>query len=223
MTNEKLRRSGIGMTSQRTRNRLISRLSSLGIQDKRVLSAIEETPRHLFIDEALASRAYEDTALPIGCGQTISQPYVVALMTEAILRNGVPDKVLEIGTGCGYQAAILARIVPEVFTMERIDELHRQARRRFRELRLHNIRTKHADGFEGWPERGPYGGIVVTAAPEEVPQALVEQLATGGTLVIPVGPPGHQQLVALTRTESGELERRRLGAVTFVPLLENLD
>jgi len=144
-------------------------------------------------------------------------------MTEAILQNGVPDKVLEIGTGSGYQAAILAQIVPEVFTVERIDELQRQARRRFRELRLHNIKTKHADGFEGWPERGPYGGIVVTAAPEEVPQALVDQLATGGTLVIPVGPPGHQELIALTRTGSGGLEQRSLGFVTFVPLLEDLD
>lgn len=211
------------MTSERTRNRLIDRLQALGIKDERVLRAMENTPRHLFVDEALSSRAYEDTALPIGSGQTISQPYVVALMTEAILCDTVPERVLEVGTGSGYQAAILARLVPEVYSVERIEGLLRLARRRFRELRLHNIKTKHADGFEGWPEQAPFGAIIVTAAPRTIPETLVEQLNTGGTLVIPVGPAGDQQLLALRKTESGDLERRDLGAVAFVPLLEDLD
>jgi protein-L-isoaspartate(D-aspartate) O-methyltransferase len=194
-----------------------------GISDERVLDAIGATPRHLFIEEALATRAYEDTALPIGQGQTISQPFVVAMMTAAILRDGVPRKVLEIGTGSGYQAAILARIVPEVFTVERIGELLSQARRRFRSLRLHNVRARHGDGNRGWPEQAPFDAIVVTAAAETVPEGLMEQLRLGGVLVAPVGSHrGVQELVRMERTE-GEPRIERLGGVSFVPLLPGTD
>lgn len=214
---------GIGMTSQRTRERLVQRLREEGITDKRVLDAIGETPRHLFIEEALATRAYEDTALPIGQGQTISQPFVVAMMTEAILRDGVPGKVLEVGTGSGYQAAILARIVPEVFTVERLGGLLSQARRRFRSLRLHNIRARHGDGSQGWPEQAPFDAIVITAAAETVPEGLMEQLRVGGVLVAPVGTHrGIQELVRMERTEDEPLVER-LGGVSFVPLLPGTD
>lgn len=213
---------GIGMTSQRTRERLVKRLREEGITDERVLNAIGETPRHLFIEEALATRAYEDTALPIGQGQTISQPFVVAMMTEAILRDGVPGKVLEIGTGSGYQAAILARIVPEVFTVERLEGLLSQARRRFRSLRLHNIRARHGDGSQGWPEQAPFDAIVVTAAAESIPEGLLEQLRIGGALVAPVGSHrGIQELLRVERTE-GEPLVERLGGVSFVPLLPGM-
>lgn len=211
--------SGIGMTSRRTRERLASRLREEGISDERVLDAIRETPRHLFIEEALSSRAYEDTALPIGQGQTISQPFVVAMMTGAILRDGVPDKVLEIGTGSGYQAAVLARIVPQVFTVERLEGLLSQARKRFRSLRLHNIRARHGDGSQGWPEQAPFDAIVVTAAAETLPEGLMDQLRLGGVLVAPVGSHrGVQELVRMERTE-GEPRVERLGGVSFVPLL----
>lgn len=211
--------SGIGMTSRRTRERLASRLREEGISDERVLDAIRETPRHLFIEEALSSRAYEDTALPIGQGQTISQPFVVAMMTEAILRDGVPDKVLEIGTGSGYQAAVLARIVPQVFTVERLEGLLSQARKRFRSLRLHNIRARHGDGSQGWPEQAPFDAIVVTAAAETLPEGLMDQLRVGGVLVAPVGSHrGVQELVRMERTEDGP-RVERLGGVSFVPLL----
>lgn len=214
---------GIGMTSQRTRERLVQRLREEGITDQRVLDAIGETPRHLFIEEALATRAYEDTALPIGQGQTISQPFVVAMMTEAILRDGVPRKVLEIGTGSGYQAAVLARIVPEVFTVERLADLLSQARRRFRKLRLHNVRARHGDGSRGWPEQAPFDAIVVTAAAETLPESLMEQLRPGGVLVAPVGAHrGVQELVRMERTE-GEPRVERLGGVSFVPLLPGTD
>lgn len=214
---------GIGMTSQRTRERLVQRLREEGITDKRVLDAIGETPRHLFIEEALATRAYEDTALPIGQGQTISQPFVVAMMTEAILRDGVPGKVLEVGTGSGYQAAILARIVTEVFTVERLGGLLSQARRRFRSLRLHNIRARHGDGCQGWPEQAPFDAIVITAAAETVPEGLMEQLRVGGVLVAPVGTHrGIQELVRMERTDDEPLVER-LGGVSFVPLLPGTD
>lgn len=210
---------GIGMTSQRTRERLVSRLRDEGISDERVLRAIRETPRHLFIEEALSSRAYEDTALPIGQGQTISQPFVVAMMTEAILREGVPEKVLEIGTGSGYQAAVLARVVPQVFTVERLDGLLSQARKRFRSMRLHNIRARHGDGMQGWPEQAPFDAIIVTAAAESVPEGLMDQLRPGGALVAPVGSHrGIQELVRMERTD-GEPRVERLGGVSFVPLL----
>ncbi len=205
------------MTSQRTRDRLVRRLRAEGIADARVLDAIARTPRHLFVDEALASRAYEDTALPIGYGQTISQPYIVARMTEAIMAAPAPEKVLEIGTGCGYQTAVLASLVPKVYTVERIGALLEQARRRLRALGVRNVRYRHGDGAQGWPEQAPFDAILVAAAPDEIPPALLEQLAPGGRLVIPTGPPGGQWLLEVVRTAEG-FEQRTLGAVSFVPL-----
>lgn len=216
--NADLRRTGIGMTSARTRERLVQRLKDNGIRDQRVLDRVRETPRHLFIDEALSSRAYEDTALPIGHGQTISQPYVVARMSEALLAAGPLENVLEVGTGCGYQTAVLAPLVGKIHTVERIDALLIRARRLFRELGLRNVRAKHSDGSWGWPEYAPYDGIIVTAAPEEIPHALLEQLADGGRLVIPVGPSGRQELTLVERR--GEIfEQSSLGLVSFVPLV----
>jgi protein-L-isoaspartate(D-aspartate) O-methyltransferase len=214
-------RHGIGMTSQRTRDRLVRRLRDSGIRDQRVLDAIANVPRHLFIDEALAHRAYEDTALPIGLGQTISQPYVVALMTQAILDRGQVSRVLEVGTGSGYQAAVLACLVEEVFTVERIAELSRTARRRFREVGLRNIRAKCSDGCDGWPENAPYDAVIVTAATASVPQELFAQLVEGGVLVAPVGEPGFQRLYRYTR-RGDKLKRDDLGGVSFVPLLRGL-
>lgn len=210
------------MTSQRTRDRLVQRLREEGIGSVAVLQALASTPRHLFVDEALASRAYEDTALPIGYGQTISQPYIVARMTEALLEEGVPEQVLEVGTGCGYQTAVLAGLVPKVYTVERISTLLEQARRRLRSLGLRNIRFRHGDGTAGWPENGPYDGILVTAAPEEIPPVLLGQLAEGGRMVIPAGPQGAQQLVVVTRRAEG-YESRTLAAVSFVPARGGLD
>jgi len=210
---------GIGMTSQRTRDRLVRRLRENGIADERVLPAIGQVPRHLFIDEALAHRAYEDTALPIGLGQTISQPYVVALMTQALLGDdAVPETVLEVGTGSGYQAAVLAQIVPRVFSVERIEELSRLGRRRFRELGIRNVRAKCSDGTIGWPENGPYPAIMVTAATAKVADELFAQLTEGGVLVAPVGPPGYQRLYRYVR-HGDKLDRSDLGGVSFVPLL----
>lgn len=206
------------MTSRRTRDRLIERLKQEGIQNNKVLEVMREVPRHIFVDEALASRAYEDTALPIGFGQTISQPYVVARMTEALLRGGPIKRVLEIGTGSGYQAAILARLVDEVYTVERIDALLKQARKRFRELGVRNVYLKHFDGRMGWPEHAPYDSILATAAPAEVPEALLEQLAIGGRLVIPVGDKGAQELRMITRTSEG-YQTECLDLVSFVPML----
>lgn len=211
---------GLGMTSQRARDRLIERLRSHGIGDAAVLEAVRTVPRHLFIDEALASRAYEDTALPIGQGQTISQPFVVARMTELVV-GLKPRRVLEIGTGSGYQAAILATLVEQVFTVERIDELLRLARRRFRGLGLGNIRSRHDDGRLGWPEEAPFDAILVTAAGPLVEAALLAQLAPGGVLVAPVGLPGAQKLVRITRTAEGCAEEA-FDPVTFVPLLGGL-
>lgn len=208
---------GIGMTSQRTRERLVQRLREEGIKNLSVLEVIRATPRHLFVDEALASRAYEDTALPIGYQQTISQPFVVARMTELLLEEGVPKTVLEVGTGSGYQSAILAQLVPKLFTVERIEALIGQARKRFRILQLRNIRVKHSDGNWGWPEMGPFEGILVTAAPEEIPSPLLEQLSEGGRLVIPVGPPGHQRLTVITR-EADKYRCEDKDSVSFVPL-----
>ena len=210
--------SGIGMTSARTRERLIQRLREQGITNLAVLDRVRNVPRHIFVDEALASRAYEDTALPIGFGQTISQPYIVARMTEALLEGGAPDKVLEIGTGCGYQTAVLAPLVGRVFTIERIEGLQQRAKVRLRELSMRNVRFKHGDGAQGWKTQAPFDGVLVAAAPLSIPEMLVEQLAVGGRLVMPVGPEGAQQLVRLTRREQG-IERRVLGAVAFVPLL----
>lgn len=212
---------GIGMTSQGTRDRLVRRLREHGIRDEGVLRAIGSTPRHEFVDEALASRAYEDTALPIGLGQTISQPWVVAKMTEAVLDGGNPQKVLEVGTGSGYQAAILACLVPQVFTVERIEELLKLARRRFHKLGLNNIYTRYADGHVGWPSQAPFDGIVVTAAASHVPPDLIEQLRVGAVLVAPVERRGMQRLLAIRRTEDG-YDEQDLGGVIFVPLLSGL-
>lgn len=214
-----LLKQGTGMTSQRARDRLVDRLRQKGISNELVLKAISETPRHLFIDEALSHRAYEDNALPISNGQTIPQPYIVARMTEVLLQDGIPDKVLEIGTGSGYQAAILAAIVPRVFSVERIRALLVQAKQRFRQLKLNNIMAKHSDGSWGWPQSGPYDAIMVTAAPEEVPQELLDQMAEGGRMVIPVGKGRDvQELRYIKRTEDG-FESRTLEAVSFVPFL----
>ncbi|MGH8054180.1 MAG: protein-L-isoaspartate(D-aspartate) O-methyltransferase [Stenotrophomonas sp.] len=211
---------GIGMTSQRVRDRLVDRLREAGIANEATLNAVRVVPRHLFIDEALASRAYEDTALPIGHGQTISQPWVVARMTEAVL-SVEPKTVLEVGTGSGYQAAILAALGLEVFTVERIGDLLRQARKRFRHLGM-NIRSKHDDGRIGWPEHGPYDAIVVTAAAPALVDALIEQLAIGGRLVAPVGGPGGQVLLQLTRQADGSIAKEELAPVSFVPLLSGM-
>ena len=210
---------GVGMTSQRVRDRLIERLRDNGIRDERVLNAIRTVPRHLFVDEALATRAYEDTALPIGHGQTISQPWVVARMTEVLFEDGrQPARVLEVGTGSGYQATVLAAMGVEVHTVERIGDLLRVARKRFRSLGL-NVRSKHDDGRIGWPENGPYDAVVVTAAAPALVDALTEQLAPGGTLVAPVGASGAQTLVALRKADDGSITREELAPVVFVPLL----
>lgn len=209
---------GIGMTSVRTRDRLIERLRAEGIRDERVLSAMRAVPRHIFVDEALASRAYEDTALPIGAGQTISQPYIVARMSEALLQGTQLSKVLEIGSGCGYQTAVLAQLVERVFSVERIESLIPPARERLHALGISNVRMRHGDGFDGWSGHAPFDGILVAAAPGFVPQALVDQLDVGGRLVIPVGAQGTQRLLSLTRTEEG-VEEETLARVSFVPLV----
>ena len=211
-------RSGIGMTSARTRERLIQRLMEQGIRDPRVLDRIRNVPRHLFMDEAIASRAYEDTALPIGFGQTISQPYVVARMTEAVTVGGTPEKVLEIGTGCGYQTAVLAPLVGKLYSIERIAPLLDKAKKRVKKLGLKNVRFKHADGAEGWKSLAPFDAILVAAAPHAVPMMLLKQLKDGGRLVAPIGPEGQQELLRLTR-RGDQYIRERLGIVSFVPLV----
>ncbi len=218
---------GIGMTSARTRDRLVQRLQEEGIRQPEILERIRNVPRHLFVDEALSSRSYEDSALPIGLGQTISQPYVVALMTQALLeKEGALQhlpKVLEIGTGCGYQTAILAPFVRQIFTIERIRPLLQATKQRLSELGIDNIRYRHDDGFRGWPGQAPFDGIIVTAAPAAIPEKLLEQLGPGGRLVLPVGPTGgNQQLLRITRTGSG-FEHEKLSSVSFVPMLEGKD
>lgn len=208
---------GSGMTSDRTRERMVEGLTTEGIRNRRVLAALKKIPRHIFIDEALASRAYENTALPIGLGQTISQPYIVARMTEEVFSGKRLKKVLEVGTGSGYQAAILSELVEQVYSVERIETLMKLARSRFMALGIRNIRLKHSDGHWGWPDYGPYDGIVVTAAPEEIPQELLAQLAIGGRLIIPVGGGRNQQLHIVTRTaQEYQLEIKE--NVIFVPL-----
>ncbi len=209
---------GIGMTSQRTRNRMVDRLREQKIRNHSVLETMRQIPRHLFVDEALASRAYEDSSLPIGLGQTISQPYVVARMTELILENGVPESILEVGTGSGYQTAVIASLVSNVYTVERLTQLQQRARRCLQQQNLHNIDYLHSDGEWGWPDHAPYQAILVTAAPNEIPTGLLEQMAPGGVMVIPVGEGKHQQLTKITLTKAG-FEAETIEPVTFVPLL----
>jgi protein-L-isoaspartate(D-aspartate) O-methyltransferase len=213
-----LRLSGIGMTSARTRDRLVQRLREQGIANLAVLERIRNVPRHIFVDEALGSRAYEDTALPISYGQTISQPYIVARMTEALLEAGAAENILEVGTGCGYQTAVLAPLVARLYTIERIEPLLARARERLKELGIRNVRFRHGDGTLGWKAHAPFDGILVAAAPLTVPEALVRQLRVGGRLLVPIGPEGEQELVRFTRREQG-MQRESLGAVAFVPLL----
>ena len=213
-----VRMAGIGMTSARTRDRLVQRLREQGITNAAVLERVRNVPRHIFVDEALGSRAYEDTALPIGFGQTISQPYIVARMTEALLEAGEVSNVLEVGTGCGYQTAVLAPLVAHVNTIERIEPLSARARQRLKELGIRNVRFRHGDGSLGWKAHAPFDGILVAAAPLTVPEALLKQLKVGGRLLVPIGPEGKQELVRFTRREQ-RVERESLGPVAFVPLL----
>lgn len=208
---------GIGMTSARTRARTVAKLRESGIRDARVLAAVGAVPRHRFVEEAWASRAYEDVTLPIGHGQTISRPYTVALATQALVEGRTPRRVLEIGTGCGYQAAVLARIAGEVYTLERIHELHLRARETLFGLDTRNVRCRFADGNRGWPEHAPYDGILLSAAPAEVPEILLGQLAVQGRLVAPVGAGREQRLLVITRTGRG-YERREIAGAHFVPM-----
>ncbi|MGB5334093.1 MAG: protein-L-isoaspartate(D-aspartate) O-methyltransferase [Woeseiaceae bacterium] len=208
------------MTSKRTRDRLVARLRESGIRSEAVLEQIRNVPRHLFVDEALASRAYEDTALPIGLGQTISQPYVVARMTEALLDGFEGEKVLEIGTGCGYQTAILAPLVKKIYTVERIRELLRKTQQRLRDLDIYNVQFRLGDGWEGWRKYGPYDGIIVAAAAAEIPEKLLQQLAPGGRMIIPIGPPGRQELTMVINCND-HYEQVSLGLVSFVPLVKS--
>lgn len=214
------KRQGIGMTSQRTRERLVDVLKDLGVQDPRVLDVIRSTPRHLFLDEALAHRAYEDKSLPIGHNQTLSRPYTVARMSELLLASCAAKKVLEIGTGSGYQTCILAQLVPKLLTMERIEPLLDRAKQRLRQLDIHNVVYKHGDGYEGWPAREPFDGIMVTAAPSEVPKALQWQLAEGGCMIIPVGD-DEQNLLKITRS-GNHFSKQIIEAANFVPLVNGL-
>jgi protein-L-isoaspartate(D-aspartate) O-methyltransferase len=217
---------GIGMTSQRRRDQLIDRLRTNGISNEDVLKVMRNMPRHLFLDEAMANRAYEDCALPIGFGQTISQPFIVARMTESLLGDDPeqrPKRVLEVGTGSGYQAAVLSMLVEQVYTVERIMELYKRTRELFMRLHLRNVFTKHADGGWGWEAHAPYDAIIVTAAPEQVPESLLEQLAVGGRLVIPVGASGHMQYLKLIKKTEEGIEQQELEAVSFVPFLPGCD
>ncbi len=210
--------SGIGMTSQRTRMRMVERLRSKGIRDEVVLAVMGEVPRHLFVDEALASRAYDDISLPLGFGQTISSPYTVARMTELARAGGALNKVLEIGTGCGYQAAVLSRVAKEVYSIERVAGLLSKARKHFRELRMLNVRLRHADGNAGMPEVAPFDAIVMTAAAMHVPRELMEQLAVGGKMILPMTHSGEQRLCMIERSAHGYVEKK-MDVVKFVPLL----
>jgi len=211
--------SGIGMTSQRTRARMVQRLRDKGIRDERILGAMASVPRHLFVEEALASRAYEDTALPIGFGQTISQPYVVARMIEVLIQDKQPQKVLEVGTGCGYQAAVLARVFREVYSIERIKGLHERARTNLFGLKLTNLRLAHGDGYAGLEKAAPFQAIIVAAAARAVPDALLRQLAAGGRMVLPLHSNNgdQQRLVLIERSGRGFIESE-LDPVRFVPM-----
>ena len=210
---------GLGLDSQAVRDRMVARLRADGIRCEPVLAAMARVPRHAFVDAALVAQAYEDTALPIGLGQTISQPFVVAKMTEALLTNFCGEKLLEIGTGCGYQTAVLSPLVKKIYSVERLPELLRKTRQRLRELDIYNVQFRPGDGWEGWPKYGPYDGIIVTAAATELPEKLLQQLAPGGRMVIPVGPPGRQALLLVTRMQD-HFEQVSLGAVSFVPLVQ---
>ena len=208
---------GIGMTSQRTRARMIERLREQGIRDEAVLAAMFEVPRHLFVDEALASRAYDDVSLPINFNQTISRPYIVARMIE-ILRNGKPlDRVLEIGTGCGYQAAVLAQVAKEVYTVERVQPLYERAKRQLRDLKLRNVSVRYADGSAGLPEVAPFDGIIMACAAPVLSAALREQLAAGGRMALPVGI--QEQWLYLVERDAGGFRETKLEPVKFVPQL----
>lgn len=213
---------GIGMTSPRTRERMVNRLSEQGIKDARVLQVMRDTPRHIFVDEALASRAYEDTALPIGYNQTISQPYIVAKMTELLLATGPLPRVLEIGTGCGYQTAILAQLVDHVYTVERLLPLQKKAKDHLWDLKLKNISYLYNDGSLGWPDHAPFDGILVSAAPPQIPETLLQQMAEGGVMVIPVGRSGRQTLQRVIRTADG-YKVEEVEAVSFVPFISGKD
>ncbi len=213
---------GIGMTSRRTRERMITRLLEQGITSNKILDVMRETPRHIFMDEALSSRAYEDTALPIGYNQTISQPYIVARMTELLLEFGRLKKVLEIGTGCGYQTAVLSQLVDHVYSVERILPLQKKAKAHLVDLNIKNVSYLHSDGGWGWPDYAPYDGILVSAAPSEIPEMLLDQMAIGAIMVIPIGKIGNQELQRVIRTESG-YEVEQLEPVSFVPFLSGKD
>ncbi len=218
--------SGIGMTSARTRDRLIDRLKSEGVTNELVLERIREIPRHLFVDEALASRAYEDTALPIGFGQTISQPYIVAAMTAELVGDlqygGKLGKVLEIGTGCGYQTAVLAPFVQHIYSIERVRPLFQRTNERLRALDIKNVTLRCGDGWDGWKSQAPFDGIIVAAAPQAIPHELQKQLSNGGRLLIPVGSSGKQDLICIAR-EGDDYQRKELGLVSFVPLLKGIE
>lgn len=212
--------SGIGMTSARTRNRLVSRLKDQGITSNDVLEQILNVPRHLFVDEALSTRAYEDTALPIGMGQTISQPYIVAKMTEAIFQNNKRNKILEIGTGCGYQTAVLSPFYKKIYSVERIPEILRKTKKRLQNLNIYNVNFRLGDGWKGWPKYAPYDGIIVSAAANEVPKNLLKQLIDGGVLVIPIGATGKQELQLIEKNDK-IFKYTSLGYVRFVPLVKD--
>lgn len=215
--------AGIGMTSQRTRDRLMQRLQEQGIRSLPVLDLMRSTPRHIFLDEALAHRAYEDSALPIGYQQTLSQPYIVARMTELLFQGGPLKRILEIGTGSGYQTAILARMpgVEQLFSLERIQPLQEKARQRLRLLKIYNVQLRLADGGLGWPDKAPFDGILAAAAPQEIPSELIDQLADGGRLIMPVGGETEQELVVLQKTADG-IQRTSIEPVRFVPLVSGV-
>ena len=216
MVSQTLDLAGIGMTSKRTRLRLVQRLRDGGITNEKVLSVMAEMPRHIFLDEALSHRAYEDSSLPIGHNQTISQPYIVARMTELLLESA-PRRVLELGTGSGYQAAVLSRLVDEVYSVERINPLLQKAVQRFSLLKLRNIYTRHADGGIGWPEKGFYDAIIMTAAPKEIPQELIRQLKEGGKMILPLGD-ATQSLTIVTK-RGASYDQQTIEPAMFVPFL----
>jgi len=222
MNAENLKLSGIGMTSQRTRDRLIQRLRDQGIESETVLKVMSEVPRHLFVDEALAHRAYEDTALPIGHSQTISQPYIVACMTQCLFESGSVDSVLEIGTGCGYQTAVLSCLFPHVYSVERIRALHLQAVEKMAQLKIYNTHLRHADGNFGWPlNNSQFDRIIITAACTEIPKKIQQQLKPGGLMVLPLDDGVNQTLMQVRKTAEG-IESEKLEKVIFVPLLKGL-